>query len=231
MEFLKQMSSSSSSSSSELGSPIHHHHQHYGHHLHRHRPPLYSLSSMSAAASAPYSSAPIISSVSPSPSSSSSLNPSNLQYLMQEGLHQLANFSSATLQEMALSVGDNGNNENNGGVGGEPMSLPQSLQHRQYQLPPEQHTGELTTIMSMVMANGSISNPQQTSTPQYDESVFSLLTFRNALIITCYSLIILVSLTGNLLVCRVAFGTREMRTTTNLLIASLACSDIVMTGE
>ncbi len=221
-------SSSSSSSSSELGSPIHHHHPHYGHHLHRHRPPLYSLSSMSAAASAPYSSAPIISSVSPSPSS---LNPSNLQYLMQEGLHQLANFSSATLQEMALSVGDNGNNENNGGVGGEPMSLPQSLQHRQYQLPPEQHTGELTTIMSMVMANGSISNPQQTSTPQYDESVFSLLTFRNALIITCYSLIILVSLTGNLLVCRVAFGTREMRTTTNLLIASLACSDIVMTGE
>lgn len=65
---------------------------------------------------------------------------------------------------------------------------------------------------------------------QYDESVFSLLTVRNAMIIVCYSLIILVSLTGNLLVCRVAFGSREMRTTTNLLIASLACSDIVMTG-
>ncbi|OTF80541.1 hypothetical protein BLA29_001683 [Euroglyphus maynei] len=40
----------------------------------------------------------------------------------------------------------------------------------------------------------------------------------------------MVGLTGNLLVCRVAFGTRQMRTTTNLLIASLACSDIVMIG-
>ena len=41
----------------------------------------------------------------------------------------------------------------------------------------------------------------------------------------------MVGLTGNLLVCRVAFGTRQMRTTANLLIASLACSDIVMIGK
>ncbi|CAG2163302.1 unnamed protein product [Oppiella nova] len=50
-------------------------------------------------------------------------------------------------------------------------------------------------------------------------------------IILCYSLIILVSLCGNLLVVKViAFGKRKMLTTTNILIASLAFSDIVMTA-
>jgi hypothetical protein len=50
------------------------------------------------------------------------------------------------------------------------------------------------------------------------------------LIIFFYSLIVVVSLVGNLLVCKVAFGSKDMRTTTNMLIASLACSDIVMTA-
>ena len=54
-------------------------------------------------------------------------------------------------------------------------------------------------------------------------------TLRNVLTITCYSVIVLVSLCGNLLVCKVAFGKRKMHTTTNMLIASLACSDLVMT--
>ena len=54
-------------------------------------------------------------------------------------------------------------------------------------------------------------------------------TLRNIVIIICYSIIVLVSLCGNLLVCKVAFGKRKMRTTTNMLIASLACSDLVMT--
>jgi hypothetical protein len=52
----------------------------------------------------------------------------------------------------------------------------------------------------------------------------------NALIIFCYSVIIVVSLCGNVLVCKVAFGSKDMRSTTNMLIASLACSDIVMTA-
>ncbi len=52
----------------------------------------------------------------------------------------------------------------------------------------------------------------------------------NALIIFCYSLIIVVSLCGNVLVCKVAFGSKDMRSTTNMLIASLACSDIVITS-
>lgn len=55
--------------------------------------------------------------------------------------------------------------------------------------------------------------------------------FRNVLIICCYSLIVIVSLCGNLLVVKViAFGKRKMCTTTNILIASLAFSDIVMTA-
>jgi len=54
--------------------------------------------------------------------------------------------------------------------------------------------------------------------------------FRNILIICCYSIIVIVSLMGNLLVVKViVFGKRKMCTTTNILIASLAISDIVMT--
>ncbi len=55
-------------------------------------------------------------------------------------------------------------------------------------------------------------------------------TVRNAIIISCYTLIVIVSLCGNLLVCKIAFGKKKMRTTTNMLIASLACSDIIMTA-
>ena len=54
-------------------------------------------------------------------------------------------------------------------------------------------------------------------------------TFRNVLIILFYSLIIFISFCGNLLVCKVAFGKPKMRTTTNMLIGNLACSDILMT--
>lgn len=53
---------------------------------------------------------------------------------------------------------------------------------------------------------------------------------KNSLIILCYSVIVALSLCGNLLVVKViAFGKRKMCTTTNILIASLAVSDIVMT--
>lgn len=54
---------------------------------------------------------------------------------------------------------------------------------------------------------------------------------RNVVIIMCYSVIIVVSVCGNLLVIKViAFGKKKMLTTTNILIASLAVSDIVMTA-
>ena len=53
---------------------------------------------------------------------------------------------------------------------------------------------------------------------------------RNVIVILSYSVIIVVSLCGNLLVIKViAFGKKKMLTTTNILIASLAVSDIVMT--
>lgn len=55
------------------------------------------------------------------------------------------------------------------------------------------------------------------------------------LVILTYGLIVLVSLVGNLLVCKVAFSgrrcgrNRRQRTTTDLLIGSLALSDLIMT--
>lgn len=57
------------------------------------------------------------------------------------------------------------------------------------------------------------------------------------LVILAYGLIVIVSLVGNLLVCKVAFTgrrcgrNRRQRTTTDLLIGSLALSDLIMTGE
>ena len=54
---------------------------------------------------------------------------------------------------------------------------------------------------------------------------------KNIIIITCYSLIVIISLIGNLIVMKVIlFGKKKMLTTTNVLIASLAFSDIVMTA-
>jgi hypothetical protein len=52
---------------------------------------------------------------------------------------------------------------------------------------------------------------------------------RNIFIIICYSLIVIVSLIGNLLVCKVVFERKGSRTTTNLLIGNLAVSDLLMT--
>ncbi|XP_054162930.1 neuropeptide Y receptor type 5-like [Oppia nitens] len=58
------------------------------------------------------------------------------------------------------------------------------------------------------------------------------LTARNVIIISSYSLIMIISLCGNLLVCKIAFTNdrKRKRNTTNILIASLAISDIVMTA-
>lgn len=57
------------------------------------------------------------------------------------------------------------------------------------------------------------------------------LTARNVIIISSYALIIVISLCGNLLVCKIAFtNSIKRKNTTNMLIASLAVSDIVMTS-
>lgn len=54
-------------------------------------------------------------------------------------------------------------------------------------------------------------------------------TIKNLIVIIFYSIIVCVSLCGNLLVLRVVFGKKKMRTTTNLLIASLALADVLTT--
>ncbi|XP_054156797.1 G-protein coupled receptor 83-like [Oppia nitens] len=52
---------------------------------------------------------------------------------------------------------------------------------------------------------------------------------RNAALVFFYSLIIVVSLAGNLLVCKVLYDLKESRTTTNVLIVNLAVSDLMLT--
>lgn len=178
-------------------------HHHYAHRIHRHRSVLHSFSSSLVSTVSEKSNSPGIhlKTVASAPENS-------IFRFLQNNFEQLNNLSTSTMTY------ENG------------VMSPQSLQHRQHY--PESHIA--TTMASFIVgSNGTES--QQLSSATYDESVFSLLTLRNALIIILYSLIIVVSLPGNLLVCRVAFGTRDMRTTTNLLIASLACSDIVMTGK
>jgi hypothetical protein len=52
---------------------------------------------------------------------------------------------------------------------------------------------------------------------------------KNSIIIICYSIIFIISLFGNCLVCYVIMSTRQMRTVTNFYIANLTISDIMMT--
>ena len=86
----------------------------------------------------------------------------------------------------------------------------------------------ITSTVTYITPSNNSSNNYSSNTPINNESLLSLFSSDYALVLP-YSLIILVSLIGNLLVCLVIFGSRDMRTTTNLLIGSLACSDIVMT--
>jgi len=52
---------------------------------------------------------------------------------------------------------------------------------------------------------------------------------RNILFITLYTLVVIVSLFGNLFVCYVIIKRKRMRTTTNLLMINLTVSDLLMT--
>lgn len=53
--------------------------------------------------------------------------------------------------------------------------------------------------------------------------------YKNVFTVICYSLIILVSLCGNTLVLKVILSRKKLHTTTNMLIAMLACSDVLTT--
>ncbi|CAG2167680.1 unnamed protein product [Oppiella nova] len=82
-----------------------------------------------------------------------------------------------------------------------------------------------TNYMSYSNDNTGRSNGN-TSANDDDEDDYTL---RNLIVIIFYTIIICVSFCGNLLVLRVIFGKRKMRTTTNLLIASLALADFLTT--
>lgn len=71
---------------------------------------------------------------------------------------------------------------------------------------------------------GSPDDPRQETLDSNQATVFW-----NVLLLVGYGLILVVSLPGNLLVCRIIISTPKLRTTTNILILSLTVSDIATT--
>jgi hypothetical protein len=65
--------------------------------------------------------------------------------------------------------------------------------------------------------------------PQNYPSYLRQKMIKNSIVIIFYSIIFIISLFGNCLVCYVIFSTRQMRTVTNFYIANLTISDIMMT--
>jgi hypothetical protein len=65
--------------------------------------------------------------------------------------------------------------------------------------------------------------------PQNDPSYWKEKITKNTIVIMLYSLIFIVSLFGNILVCYVIFSNRQMKTVINYYIANLTISDIMMT--
>jgi hypothetical protein len=65
--------------------------------------------------------------------------------------------------------------------------------------------------------------------PQNNPMYWRQKMIKNSIIIIFYSLIFIISLFGNCLVCYVILSTRQMRTVTNFYIANLTISDIMMT--
>jgi len=65
--------------------------------------------------------------------------------------------------------------------------------------------------------------------PQNDPTYWRQKIIKNSLIIVSYSIIFLISIFGNSLVCYIIFSTRQLRTVTNYYIANLTVSDLMMT--
>ena len=65
--------------------------------------------------------------------------------------------------------------------------------------------------------------------PHNDPTYWRQKMIKNSIIIIFYSIIFIISLFGNCLVCYIIFSTRQMRTVTNFYIANLTISDIMMT--
>jgi hypothetical protein len=65
--------------------------------------------------------------------------------------------------------------------------------------------------------------------PQNDPTYWRQKMIKNSIIIIFYSIIFIISLFGNSIVCYVILSTRQMRTVTNFYIVNLTISDIMMT--
>jgi len=80
-------------------------------------------------------------------------------------------------------------------------------------------------VHNEISVSGHRGNKSTTkSTPGIEENFY-----KNLFTIICYSLIIIVSLCGNILVLRVIASRKKLQTTTNFLIASLAFADVLTT--
>ena len=153
--------------------------------------------------------------------------------LINESPTLMSSPSSTIINTTMATIMNNGDGDDEGTIIPSIQSIRSILSYQNQQQESLSSSIALTSSMNLTFTSGSsIENDLSTNNNEnIDESIFSLWTFEYISLIFFYSLIILVGLTGNLLVCRVTFSTRQMRTTTNLLIASLACSDIVMIGK
>jgi len=86
------------------------------------------------------------------------------------------------------------------------------------------------TIDFPVFFNASfINSTYGNNSSDHEEEEEEDYTLKNIIVIIFYAIIVCISFCGNLLVLRVIFGKKKMRTTTNLLIASLALADFLTT--
>ncbi|XP_054164303.1 G-protein coupled receptor 83-like [Oppia nitens] len=94
-------------------------------------------------------------------------------------------------------------------------------------LPPPPTPPTTTTIDSLFIS-ATIMTITDAADTDYSSSVEDN-WLRNVLIVIVYGIIIVVSLSGNCLVCFVVYSNRKLRTTTNIMIVSLTVSDILTT--
>jgi len=85
----------------------------------------------------------------------------------------------------------------------------------------------MSQVIDLVPSNLTI-EISNTSANETQISKISEMILRNGIITSSYSLVVIVSLLGNILVCKTIW-TKNRHNSTNLLIANLAFSDILMT--
>ncbi|KAF8791462.1 G-protein coupled receptor 83-like [Argiope bruennichi] len=87
----------------------------------------------------------------------------------------------------------------------------------------------LTSNASSSISRNNTSELAVNWTPKYYDKFQENSTLLNATIIFFYALIIIVSLFGNIIVCKIVFTGSSKKSTTNLYIGNLSISDLMMT--